>query len=306
MSPKTAVPVTDYLGLEDIYLPLCARSAEEAVRLLVQRLHARHGGFDTEAAVAAVLAREAVVPVIMDHGLAMPHARLPELAKPRIVVGICPVGIPFHPNQPPVNVVVLTLAPASDPNLYLRVLAAVSKSLRIPNAIGKIAAARSPAEVLEGLGITARHLPDFLAVKHLMNTDPVVLRETDTLGRAIELFSAKSIMDLPIVNGRNEILGSIGTEDLLRIALPPHLRWMEDLSPILRLEPFTELLKRDYSLPITRFMREDVLSIAPDTPAIQLAKLFLHDERRQVVVLEERRLVGTVDLTSYVRKLFWD
>jgi hypothetical protein len=53
-------------------------------------------------------------------------------------------------------------------------------------------------------------------------------------------------------------------------------------------------------------MREDILSIGPDVPAIQLAKLFLLDERRQVVVLDNRRLIGTADLTSYVRKLFWD
>jgi CBS domain-containing protein len=139
-----------------------------------------------------------------------------------------------------------------------------------------------------------------------MNTNPVVLRDTDTLGDAIELISAKAIMDLPIVNAQGEVLGTIAIEDLLRLCLPAHLRWMEDLSPILRFEPFAELVKRDSGLPITRFMREDILSIGPDVPAIQLAKLFLLDERRQVVVLDNRRLIGTADLTSYVRKLFWD
>jgi PTS system nitrogen regulatory IIA component len=306
MSPKAAAPITDYLGPEDIILPLCASSAEEAIRLLVHRLHERHGGFDTEAAIQAVLAREAVVPVVIGQELAMPHARLATLAKPHIAVGICPAGMMFHEHEGPIKVIVLTLAPIEDPNLYLRVLAAVSKSLSVPQAIQRMTAAKAPAEVLAALGISPEHLPEFLAVKHLMNTNPVVLRETDTLGAAIEMISARAIMDLPIVDGRGDILGTIAIEDLLRLCLPAHLRWMEDLSPILRFEPFTELVKRDSGFPITRFMREDILSITPETPAIQLAKLFLLDERRQVVVLEERRLVGTVDLTAYVRKLFWD
>jgi mannitol/fructose-specific phosphotransferase system IIA component (Ntr-type)/CBS domain-containing protein len=300
------VPITDYLHPEDVCLPLCADSAEGAIRLLVRHIHNRYGGFDLEAAVQAVMAREAVMPVIMERELAMPHARLPNLEKPRLAVGVCPVGIPFSNSADPVKVIVLTLTPSSDPNLYLRVLAAVTKSLRSPQAISRIAAAHSAPEVMSILGISHEHLPDFLAVRHMMNQNPVVLRDTDTLGQAIELFSAKGVTDLPVVDAQNNVLGTIAIEDLLRLCLPAHLRWMEDLSPILRFEPFAELVKRESGFTITRFLREDILSIAPDTPAIQLAKLFLLDERRQVVVMEGRRLVGTVDLTAYVRKLFWD
>lgn len=299
-------PITEYLHPDDVCLPLSAVSSEEAIRLLVRHIHARYGGFDVETAIRAVLVREEVMPVIMERELAMPHARLPDLEKPRLAVGVFPAGFPCAGSRDPVKVVVLTLAPSSDPNLYLRVMAAVTKSLRVPQAVSRIAAARSAPEVMSILRISQEHLPDFLTVGHMMNHTPVVLRDTDTLGQAIELFSAKGVMDLPVVDAHDNVLGTIAIEDLLRLCLPVHLRWMEDLSPILRFEPFAELVKRDSGFPITRFMREDILSIAPDIPAVQLAKLFLLDERRQVVVMDGRRLVGTIDLTAYVRKLFWD
>lgn len=306
MPVSPSAQLTDFLHPEDVLIPLCSESSESAVRQLVQHIHKRHGGFDPEIAFQAVLAREAVMPVIMERELAMPHARLPELATPRMAVGVCPAGVLFSSSADPVKVIVLTLAPSSDPNLYLRVMAAVTKTLRVPQAIDKVAAARTPGDVMAALGIIQDHLPDFITAGHMMNTSPTVLRHTDTLGDAIELFCAKSLMDIPIVDGDNQVLGTIAVEDLLRQCLPTHLRWMEDLSPILRFEPFAELVKRDAGFPITRFMREDVLSITPETPAIQLAKLFLLDERRQVVVMEGRKLVGTVDLSPYVRKLFWD
>ncbi len=300
-----ASPISAFLQPEDICLPLCAESSQAAIECLVRHIHRLHGGFDPAAAIEAVLARERVKPVIMQRELAMPHARLPNLAKPLLAVGVCPTGIPV-PGAAPVRVVVLTLIPSSDPSLYLRILAAVTKALRAPQAIARIAAAASPDAVLAVLGIAQEHLPDVLTARHVMNTEPRTLRDADTLGAAIELFCANQLMDLPVVNAQDDVLGSIAIEDLLRLALPVHLRWMEDLSPILRFEPFAELLKREAASSITRFMREDVLAIAPDTPAIQLAKLFLLDERRQVLVMEGKRLVGTIDLHNYVRKLFWD
>jgi PTS system nitrogen regulatory IIA component len=306
MTPAPSAQITDFLHPDDVFLPLCADSSEKAIRLLVQHIHKRYGGFDEEAAFQAVLAREAVMPVIMERELAMPHARLADLGKPRLAVGVCPSGVLFSSSADPVKVIVLTLAPSSDPNSYLRVLAAVTRALRAPEAVAKVAGARNPAEVMTALGIIQGHLPDFITARHMMNTSPTVLRDTATLGDAIEMFCAKSIMDIPIVDGNDHVLGTIAVEDLLRQCLPTHLRWMEDLSPILRFEPFAELVKRDSGFPITRFMREDILSIAPETPAIQLAKLFLLDERRQVVVMDGRKLLGTVDLSLYVRKLFWD
>ncbi len=303
MSAIPPAPITQFLHPEDVCLPLCADSVESAIRRLVLHIHGRHGGFDPEAATAAVLARQKVLPVIVANELSMPHARLPNLPKPLLAVGVCPAGFPV-PDADPVKVVVLTLIPSGDPNLYLRLLAAVTKALNAPQAISRIAAARHPDAVLEVLGI-AQHLPDVLLARHVMNTSPKALRESDTLGAAIDFFCANQLMDIPVVGAQNEVLGSIAIEDLLRLALPVHLRWMEDLTPILRFEPFAELLKRESASPITRFMREDILSIAPDTPAIQLTKLFLLDERRQVLVMEGKRLVGTVDLQDYVRNLFW-
>ena len=306
MHQNPSTPIATFLQPEDVHLPLCATSKEELIRQLVDRIHARHGGFDVNTAVAAVMARDKVLPVTVERELAMAHARLPELEKPRLAVGVCPVGIPVPGAPDPVKIIVLTLAPSNDPNAYLRVTAAITKALLVPQAIARLASAKTPDQIMDILGVAHDNLPAFLAVHHIMNTSPLTLRDTDTLGAAIELFCARQIMDVPVVNAQNDVLGTIAVEDLLRLALPAHLRWMEDLSPILRFEPFAELVKRDSTLPVTNFMREDILSITTEKPAIQLAKLFLLDERRQVVVLEGRKLAGTIDLSNYIRKLFWD
>ncbi len=298
--------LTAFLDPGDICLNMQAADSEEAICALVAHLHGRHGGFSLDAAVAAVMSREKVVSTVVERHVALPHARLPGLERPLLAVGIAPAGIPF-PNAPdPVRILFLLLGQTDEPHLVLSLMAAVARSVRIPHSVSRLIAADTAEEVLDILSGTEEHLPEYLLVRHLMTRSPIVLLETETLGAAIEKFCVHKIMDLPIVSAAGEIRGSFAVEDILRLAMPPHLLWMEDLSSILRFEPFATFLKKESGTPITQFMREDILEIAPDKPAAQLIKLFLKDERRQILVIENRRLIGVVNLDSFIRKLFWE
>jgi len=53
------------------------------------------------------------------------------------------------------------------------------------------------------------------------------------------------------------------------------------------------------------FMREEYVKVSPDVPAIQLAKMFLMEKTRQILVMEGRHLTGVVNLHSFISKLFW-
>ncbi len=295
-----------FLDRKDICLNMQASSSEAAIRSLLAHLHGRHGGFSMDKAVCAVMNREKVISTVIERHVAIPHARLADLDRPLLAVGIAPTGIPFPGSPEPIRLLFLLLGPMDDPNLMLRILAAVTRTVRTPQQLGRLIGAETADEVYELLTAPEERMPDYLLVRHLMNRSPIVLRENDTLGTAIEKMCLHHVMDLPIVNSTGEVRGSIAIEDILRLAMPPHLLWMEDLSTVLRFEPFAELLKKEFNSPISNFMRNDVLAIAPDKPAAQLTKLFLKDERRQILVIENNRLVGVVNLSAFVRKLFWE
>jgi mannitol/fructose-specific phosphotransferase system IIA component (Ntr-type) len=295
-----------FLEREDICMNVQAASPEAAIRTLLAHLHARHGGFSLDEAVAAVLNREKVISTVIERHVAFPHARLPTLNRPLLAVGLAPGGVTF-PNAPePVRLFFLLLGPSDEPHLVLRLMAAVARAVRTPQHVSRLIGAETADEVYELLSAPAESMPDCLLVRHLMNRRPIVLYETDTLDTAIEKFCLHNVMDLPVVSPAGEVRGSFAIEDILRLAMPPHLLWMEDLSTVLHFEPFAALLKKETDTPITAFMRKDVLAIEPDKPAAQLTKLFLKDERRQILVVADNRLVGVVNLAAFVRKLFWE
>jgi CBS domain containing-hemolysin-like protein/mannitol/fructose-specific phosphotransferase system IIA component (Ntr-type) len=99
---------------------------------------------------ALALAREQLMTTDVGHGVAIPHARCPGLARPLLVFGRSEEGIPFSPHATePVRLLFLLVTPADRPNLqvfFLSQLANVAKSEFVRE---KLRQAKNPDELLQ-------------------------------------------------------------------------------------------------------------------------------------------------------------
>jgi len=297
------IQLSDCLSRNNILFEVDAASRDEALALLVRQLDETRDGFDEEAAVKALKEREAVLPTVIAPGVALPHARLDEMEHPLVAIATTRTGILFDEGKDPVNLILLVLTPKTDPSAYLRILSMLSTILRDINVPEFIKTAS--ADDLYELFNAEENTVEYLTAADVMNTEPVTLLECDSLNTAISTLCSRSVLDIPVIDEEGDLRGVIGMEDLLRQSLPQHLLWMEDLTPILHFEPFAEMMKNDKETKLADFMREDFISVSPDTPAVQLAKVFLMSEARQIQVLDGRQLVGVVSLADFSTKLFW-
>ncbi|MEM7627743.1 MAG: cation:proton antiporter [Planctomycetota bacterium] len=88
-------------------------------------------GLGVEAINAAVWRREQIFSTGLPGGLAVPHARMPGLDKPVVVVGLSNAGIDFDaPDGKLAEVVCLLLTPESDGEAQLELLAAVAEAFK--------------------------------------------------------------------------------------------------------------------------------------------------------------------------------
>jgi PTS system nitrogen regulatory IIA component len=295
-----------FLAEGNIICDLNAESCEEAIAELSARLAKNNAGIDTQEIVEAVIAREKIVPTVIAPGLAVPHARMDNLNQMLVALGTSRKGISFKtPGMPPVNVVIMILTPKDDPGLHLQILAALAKDFKDPESIRNVAASETSGEILNYFTSSDTEIPDYLRAKDVMNSSPVTLLESDTLNNAIEVFATSKVMDVPIMDDEGDIRGAISLEDILKFSLPEHILWMDDLSPILRFQPFAELLREDHETKLADLMRENIISVDQGIPAIQLAKIFLMENVRQIVVTKEGKLAGVVNLQNFITKLFW-
>lgn len=294
---------------ENIICNLQVDSYPQALKILLNLLEPQIPNFDTQTILRELIVRERLAPTMVYPGVVLPHLRLSGLPKLVLAAGTSPSGIALENSEQRAHVIFLVLTPQDDLTAYLQFLAGISKQvMEISKEHGDvrlIVGCATPKELCAALALENAKFPKFISVMHLMDPDPITLLESDSLGKVIDTLSNHRICDIPVVDEQGDVRGVVSSEDLLRLSLPEHLLWMHDLTPIIDFEPFSDLLRKAREMNLADFMREEYPSIAPDAPAIQLAKMFLIEKKRQILVMNGQRLLGVVNLGSFISKLFW-
>jgi CBS domain containing-hemolysin-like protein len=104
----------------------------------------------TAAVLDAVLKREAQVPTSIGEGVAVPHARLAGLEKPRLAFARLKEGLDFEaPDGRPVRLALLLLTPVEEPGAQLRLLSRTAGLMQSDYLRSRLLQAGGVAEILE-------------------------------------------------------------------------------------------------------------------------------------------------------------
>lgn len=117
-----------------------------------------------------------------------------------------------------------------------------------------------------------------MRVEDMMTRDLLVLRKTDMVSRARLEMDMSGIRHLPIVDANNYLIGLVTQRDVLAA---------DD----------------EAGDPISTIMREDVITVSPETPAHEVAYLLLRHSIGCVPVTNSKthELLGIVTETDFVR-----
>lgn len=115
---------------------------------------------DPRTVAEQVWEREQLQATGLEHGLAVPHARLVGLKQPRLAVGISPPGVDFQglDNQP-ARLIVLMLTPADAPDLQLELLKDLGRSFHDPASVPEAVRAATYTEFLAHINAAPHHEP---------------------------------------------------------------------------------------------------------------------------------------------------
>jgi mannitol/fructose-specific phosphotransferase system IIA component (Ntr-type) len=138
---------TDTISEPDAVLPdLRAVTGEEAVKALHAALVAVDGVTDAAEFLAGLLERMRFAPVCIAEDIALPHVRTDAVNRLVVAVGRVAEGVVFDPQHPKVHLVFLIGVPKDAVTEYLRVVAVLSRRLRIPGTIASLMAASNETD----------------------------------------------------------------------------------------------------------------------------------------------------------------
>ena len=295
----------ELLPLNNIVCGSGTSGRDELLNELLSLLKRHHPDLDMAAAAREVTAREELFPTVIAPGLAVPHARMPGMARPLLGMICTPGGVDFKSEMGPARVTLLLLTPTEDPNLHLQIISELARVFSDAAMVDRVLACSTPAEVLALFSNHKREVNSFLTAGDLMAPPAAVLHETDTLAEAIRLFATTKCGELVVLDHEGDLRGVLALTDLLQYSLPEHLLWMDDLSPIDRFQPFVEVLRSADDTRVADVMREEFISVEKSVPAIQIAKLFTMHQLRQLVITDHGRFAGVVELKAFCAQLFW-
>ena len=138
-------------------LPLGRR--EDVVRLMAERLVEEGRATDAARLGQEILAREEVETTGIGGGIAIPHARSEIVMGTHVCVATLAEPVAWNAiDGEPVDLVFLLAGNRELPGQQLRVLARISKLVRIGALLGELRAAETPAQIIRALqAAEARH-----------------------------------------------------------------------------------------------------------------------------------------------------
>ncbi|MBO5668673.1 MAG: CBS domain-containing protein [Lentisphaeria bacterium] len=296
----------NFLQINNIICNVNEGDGKAVLEKLIGIMKRHYPELDIEYTRREIESREALYPTMVAPGLAIPHARIPGLPEALTAIACIPQGCDFG-GSTPVKVMVLLLTPVDEPNLHIQLLSALAGEFEDPAVTDKVAGMATPQELLNYFSCGLASIPDYLKAADLMEKFPAMLQETDSILDAVEKFAMTKTGELPVIDNTGDLRGILSLTDLLKYSLPEHLLWLEDLSPIYQLQPFSDMLKTADETKVADIMREEFISANVDDPAVKLAKIFLINNLSRLMILDNAgRPAGVVTLKNFSAKLFWD
>jgi nitrogen PTS system EIIA component len=140
------VLLTELLRPDRVVMPLAARDKKSAIAELTRHLTESCGG-NFEEVLKAVEEREAVLSTGIGFGVAIPHARSPEVRELSLVCGVSPSPVPFDSiDGEPVRLFFLIVGPESTAGQHVKVLGRIARLVRRENLRQRLCDAKTPDE----------------------------------------------------------------------------------------------------------------------------------------------------------------
>lgn len=289
---------------KNIVLGLKASNLQEATREILDKAEAFSPGLPVDEVHEAVMKREALSSTALGVGVALPHARIPDLEGFAVLVGIpendlTDKGI----DGRPVGVVFLLLTNDRRNTMLLQALAALSRLIQQDQFVDRLRAAGTAEAVwyeIDGSNVEVRKK---LEARDLMKSACVHASADMTLHQLLDLMFEKGVGDAVVVDSEYHILGTVTSREIIGAGFPNYMSLMENVGFLIEYESFEEFFKKESKIVVAEFMNTEALFVEASDPLIQVVFRMIQKKERIAFVQEDKVFVGVIDRNDIIPRI---
>jgi len=146
---QDAFRIRDLLTVENIYVPLMARTKKSVIQKICALTSETGKLWDPDKMADALVSREELHPTALGNGVALLHPRRPLpsiISEPFLALGVTSSGIPFGGPRGCLTDIFFLIGSTSE-SVHLRVLARLSRLIQQPDLLDNVRAAENAGEV---------------------------------------------------------------------------------------------------------------------------------------------------------------
>jgi mannitol/fructose-specific phosphotransferase system IIA component (Ntr-type) len=261
--------------------------------------------FNEEEIADEMIKREDLIMIPYENGVALPHLRKQEFEDLYIIVGLLKEPVRLKNNDSAdAKVVIMSLISEKTSGTYLKALAAFSRYLMKSDNVEKFVSCKDSDEILELLDADGVILKKDITAEDVMNTTFPYVTKGASISEALDIFSVSSRVRLAVLDEDKKLVGVLDAAEVIQKSIPKHYMMLDNFKILSSFEPFENILSQEKKSKVDDFMRAPRMTIAPDTPLIQLTLSLIRQEAANLYVLDEDgRLLGVVAISEIIQNV---
>lgn len=283
-----------------IHLRSDAQTIEQAVEIGLRSIVGLYAHeLDYEDALSRIRERQRLGGTIFPTGVAIPHARFPNLND-----FIAAVVVPRHPipEAIPVRLVWIMIHSQSESTIYLNSLARIVECSKDEAAMAALIASESPEAFIEEIDARGYEVRKSLCVGDIMEKELLTVRETSTLKELMDAAYERKRRFVPVVDATGALVGEVGVLDIIRVGIPDYAFRIGSLKFLAELEPLSELLQNEDKILVKSIMQKPE-PIPANTSVVEAAFEMAKSKKRDFTVVENGRVVGVLSCMDIFTKV---
>ncbi len=296
--------LSSLLDSKNIVLGLKASNLQEATREILDRAEAFSPGLPLDEVHEAVMKREALSSTALGVGVALPHARIPDLEDFAVLVGIpendlTDKGI----DGRPVGVVFLLLTNDRLNTILLQALAALSQLMQQDRFVDRLRAAGTAESVWYEIHGSNVDVHKKLEARDLMKSAFVQASADMTLHQLLDLMFENGIDDAVVLDSEHHILGTVTSREIIGAGFPDYMSSMDNIRFLKEYESFEEFFKKESKIVVAEFMNKEAIIVEASDPLIQVVFRMIREKERIAFVQEDKVFVGVIDRNDIIHHI---
>jgi CBS domain-containing protein len=127
-------------------------------------------------------------------------------------------------------------------------------------------------------------------VSTIMSSKVIVANQFNTFSQVLRLFSEFTVHHLPIVNGKNHLIGIVSSNDIMRLFLQPKFKNVNLESDSL-----------DNAINMQDIMTPNPVTLSPDDTIEKAIAIFKDMKFHALPVVKDQEIVGILSVKDLVR-----